>query len=96
MTEILCDKLTIDDVFYCLHDDDMCRCRKPLPGLIFSAQKKWNIDLKKSIMIGDTEKDYYAAKNADIRFYLLSNKHNFNFNAERRINNISEIINIIN
>lgn len=96
MTEILCDKLTIDDVFYCLHDDDMCMCRKPLPGLIFSAQKKWNIDLKKSIMIGDTEKDYYAAKNADIRFYLLSNKHNFNFNAERRINNISEIINIIN
>ena len=97
MTEILCEKLTIDDVFYCIHDDDdVCECRKPMPGLIFSAQSKWNIDLTKSVMVGDTEKDYYAAKNSKIQFYLISHTLNLNFKAENRINDISEIINIIN
>ena len=96
MTKILCDKLNIDDVFYCLHDDDMCECRKPLPGLIFDAGSKWNIDLNKSVMVGDTEKDYYTAKNSNIQFYLISHTLNLNFKAENRINDISEIINIIN
>ena len=96
MTEILCEKLTIDDVFYCLHDDDVCECRKPMPGLIFSAQSKWNIDLTKSVMVGDTEKDYYAAKNSNIQFYLISNTLNMEFEAENRITDISEIIKKIN
>ena len=96
MTKILFKNLTITDVFYCLHDDGMCECRKPLPGLIFSAQSKWNIDLTKSVMVGDTEKDYYAAKNSNIQFYLISHTLNLNFKAENRINDISEIINIIN
>ena len=96
MTKILFKKLTITDVFYCLHDDGMCECRKPLPGLIFSAKSKWNIDLTKSVMVGDTEKDYYAAKNCNIQFYLISNSINLNFEAENRINDISEIINVIN
>ena len=71
MTNILIKKLLIDDVFYCLHDDDMCKCRKPLPGLIIFAKDKWDIDLNKSIMIGDTEKDCFAAKNSKVEFYLL-------------------------
>ena len=96
MTNILIKKLLIDDVFYCLHDDDMCECRKPLPGLIFDAGSKWNIDLNKSVMVGDTEKDYYTAKNSNIQFYLISHTLNLNFKAENRINDISEIINIIN
>ena len=96
MTNILIKKLLIDDVFYCLHDDDMCECRKPLPGLIFSAQSKWNIDLTNSVMIGDTEKDYYAAKNSNIQFYLLSHRYNLNFEVENRITDISKIISKIN
>ena len=47
-------------------------------------------------MVGDTEKDYYTAKNSNIQFYLISHTLNLNFKAENRINDISEIINIIN
>ena len=97
MTKILLSKLTIDDVFYCLHDNhDMCKCRKPLPGLILFAKDKWNIDLNKSIMIGDTEKDYFAAKNSKVEFYLLDNRFNENLNSSNIITNISEIIDKIN
>ncbi len=95
MTKILLNKLAIDDVFYCKHDDNQCDCRKPLPGLIFSAQNKWNIDLTKSVMVGDTERDYYAAKNADIPFYLVNQSYNSDLNNVNRIMNISDIKSIL-
>ena len=95
MTKILLNKLAIDDVFYCKHDDNQCECRKPLPGLIFSAQNKWNIDLTKSVMVGDTERDYYAAKNADILFYLVNQSYNSDLNNVNRIMNISDIKSIL-
>ena len=92
MTKMLFNKLTIDDIFYCLHDDNECECRKPLPGLIFSAQSKWNIDLTKSVMVGDTERDLGAAQNSGVKFYLLENEYNRNLKTENRIKNLENII----
>tara|TARA_B100001123_G_C14767431_1_gene811286 strand:- start:142 stop:657 length:516 start_codon:yes stop_codon:yes gene_type:complete len=42
--------------------------RKPNPGMIFKATKKWNIDLSKSLMIGDKKIDKITAKKANLRF----------------------------
>ena len=71
MTKLLFDKLSVDDVFYCMHDDpDVEECRKPAPGLIIKAQKKWGIDLNQSLMVGDTEKDQGAAKKCGRKIYL--------------------------
>jgi len=58
-------ELLLDDVFVCIHDDkDKCDCRKPLPGLILQAAKKYNIDLKQSFMVGDRWKDVEAGRRA--------------------------------
>ncbi len=55
----------ITDIFYCPHmDEDRCSCRKPKPGLIFQAQKKYRIDLARSFMVGDSAKDILCARNA--------------------------------
>jgi histidinol-phosphate phosphatase family protein len=55
----------ITDIFYCPHvDEDRCSCRKPEPGLIFQAQKKYQIDLGRSFMVGDSTKDILCARNA--------------------------------
>jgi len=55
----------ITDIFYCPHvDEDRCSCRKPKPGLIFQAQKKYQIDLTRSFMVGDSTKDIICARNA--------------------------------
>ena len=55
----------IKDIFYCPHlPGDNCTCRKPKPGLIQAAQKKYQIDLDHSCMVGDSGKDIECALNA--------------------------------
>ena len=51
----------IDDVFVCFHEEDSCDCRKPKPGLVLQAQRKWDLDLAKSLMIGDSDDDAAVA-----------------------------------
>jgi len=97
MTEMLFEKLSIDDVFYCTHDDNNdTGCRKPAPGLFFTAQKKYNIDFNKSFMIGDTWKDVEAAKNAEISMILLRKDYNKELNVENEVQSLSEAVSLIN
>jgi len=75
----------IDDLFYCPHHPDkgfegerpeykmICDCRKPKPGMIFDAAKKFNIDLSKSYMAGDHNRDIECAVNAGCKpVFILS------------------------
>ena len=92
MTKQIFDKIKVDDIFYCMHDDpDAEGCRKPAPGLIIKAQKKWDLDLSQSIMIGDSEKDLGAAKNAGIKFILISRPYNNNMITSNRISKLAEL-----
>jgi D-glycero-D-manno-heptose 1,7-bisphosphate phosphatase len=92
MTKVLINKLMVDDVFYCTHDDsDGCNCRKPAPGLIIKAAEKWRIDLQNSFMVGDTWKDAEAAKNVKVNFMLLNRDSNSNFHCSNRIDNLKDI-----
>ena len=55
----------IHDVFFCPHTvDDGCDCRKPAPGLILAAQKKYDLDLSQTCMVGDRSTDIECARNA--------------------------------
>ncbi len=48
----------IDDIFYCPHrPDENCACRKPKTLMGEMAAKKYDIDLKESYMIGDSDAD---------------------------------------
>ena len=97
MTDMLFEKLSIDDVFYCTHDDNNdSGCRKPAPGLFFTAQEKYNIDFKKSFMVGDTWKDVEAAKNAGIPMILLRKDYNKNLIVENNVQSLSEVVSLIN
>jgi histidinol-phosphate phosphatase family protein len=58
----------VDDIFYCPHQDGECNCRKPLPGLVIQAQEKWDLDLSKSLLIGDSDADEQLAAACGIRF----------------------------
>ncbi len=61
MHQALSSSLPIDDIFVCYHDNsDHCSCRKPLPGLLFEAQRKHNIDLSRSFFVGDRWRDIDA------------------------------------
>jgi len=68
INDFLKQELLLDDIFICFHDNkDKCDCRKPLPGLLLQAAKKYNIDLEKSFMVGDRWRDVEAGKNANCK-----------------------------
>jgi len=58
----------IDKFYYCPHrPDENCDCRKPQPGLIIKAVDEFDIDLRKSWLIGDSESDIKAANAVNCR-----------------------------
>jgi len=72
MHKYLLSRVKPDDIFVCYHDDhDYCKCRKPKPGLLLDAAKKWNIDLKNSYIIGDRWKDIQAGKYAGCKTIFI-------------------------
>ena len=67
----------ITDIAFCPHhplaqDEAMrdCQCRKPEIGLFLQLQKKWNITLSQSVMIGDRDSDVIAGQAAGMASYL--------------------------
>lgn len=70
--KLICE-LNLDEIRVCYHDDkDSCECRKPLPGLLTQASFDNNIDLVKSIMIGDRWKDIEAGQRAGCKTVWLN------------------------
>lgn len=62
----------ITDIYYCPHmPNENCSCRKPAPGMVLSAQKKYNIDLSSSYFVGDSTKDIECAKRAGCGYSIL-------------------------
>lgn len=76
----LTEELSIDDILVCPHiDEDHCECRKPKPGLILAAAKKWDVDCSRSIMAGDRWRDVDAGRAAGCETVFIDH-----FYAERR------------
>lgn len=65
--------IIITDIFYCPHHSDLekCLCRKPDSLLIEKAIARYNIDVKKSFLIGDKESDINAGKKVGIQSYIV-------------------------
>jgi histidinol-phosphate phosphatase family protein len=63
----------IDAIYYCPHNwDDGCDCRKPKPGMLFQAQRDFNLDLSRTPFVGDDERDGQAADAAGCPSILVS------------------------
>lgn len=63
---------TIDAFFVCPHDEGTCDCRKPRPGLLQQALRRFpEIDVERSALIGDTPGDVAAGTAAGLRSLQL-------------------------
>lgn len=68
-----------DGIYYCPHHPEHgdetykkeCDCRKPKPGMLFSAREDLDIDMSKSVMIGDKADDMRAAEAAGVTTKIL-------------------------
>jgi len=76
MNNFLKKEIELDDIFVCYHDDkDNCNCRKPKPGLLLQAIKKWNVDFKKSFIIGDRWRDIQAGEKIGCKTIFIDYKY---------------------
>lgn len=89
--------LKIKDIFTCYSSDDSNRMRKPKPGMIYLARKKYRIKLEKSFVVGDTYKDILAGQKAKCKTILLKKKYNKSqqYKPDYIIKNLKDILEII-
>ena len=73
----------IDAVYFCPHHPEHgthpfkgeCDCRKPNPGMIHKAEKKFNLDLSQSFVVGDKTTDIELGKKAGLKsVFVLTGK----------------------
>ncbi len=63
----------VDAIMACPHRQDAgCRCRKPKPGLINRAIRRFRIDPARSFMIGDRWSDVVAGRAAGLYTIFIS------------------------
>ena len=100
------DGAYVDAIYYCPHHPHKgyegeitelkieCECRKPKPGLILKAAKDFNIDIASSWMIGDSENDILAGKNAGCKTALISSELK-NYGQDKTVKSLNDFINIL-
>ena len=91
LVEALGGEKVIQDVLYCPHTADFnCLCRKPKPGMLHSAARKWGISLSDSFMIGDRDVDILAAEAAGCRSVILDYPYNPGVPCDYRATDIGD------
>lgn len=65
--------ISILEFYYCTHHPDFtnCLCRKPLPLLFEKAIARFDIDIKKSWVVGDQQRDIDAGEAVGIKGILI-------------------------
>ena len=97
------NEVIIEKTFYCPHHKDAnisiykkdCYFRKPNPGMILKAIKDFNIDPKKSILIGDKLSDILAGHAAGIKTNIFFKNKLYSIPKDEEcilINNINDVI----
>ncbi len=75
------EKAELDGIYYCLHHPQArdqrykkrCSCRKPKAGLLTRAARDFQLNLKKSYMIGDNLTDIQAGQAVGCTTFLIGN-----------------------
>ncbi len=70
--------IKFDKTYFCPYHPDFSGdfpCRKPNNGMILQAKKEFDIDLQKSFMIGDNEKDIISGKKSNCKTILINTQH---------------------
>jgi D-glycero-D-manno-heptose 1,7-bisphosphate phosphatase len=72
MHALVVKHLPVLGVLACYHDSgDGCDCRKPRPGMLMQAARRWQLDLPASVMVGDRWSDIVAGQTAGCTSILV-------------------------
>jgi len=81
LSELSAQGVFVDAIFYCPHHFDAynkdfvrdCDWRKPRYGMLRAAAEQFHLDLSRSYLIGDHERDIQAAEAAGVTAFLIKN-----------------------
>jgi D-glycero-D-manno-heptose 1,7-bisphosphate phosphatase len=90
-------KLNLDMIYVCYSDNEKCIDRKPNPGMLLKAKKKYKINLKKSFMIGDRWRDVGAGNRAGCRTIFIDRNYSEKviYKPNYSIRKLKDILSII-
>lgn len=79
MNQYLIEKTAVDAIYYCPHHPEgkiekyrqICHCRKPKVGMFEKACREFEIDLKRSYMVGDRAGDILAGQHINLQTILV-------------------------
>jgi len=86
----------VDDIAICPHDDaDRCACRKPQPGMLLMLAERHDLDLARSVLVGDTWRDVEAGRRAGCRTVLLAREYNGDVTADAVVGTLAEAVDLV-
>lgn len=99
------DGAFVDALYFCPHHPDSgfegevaelkikCDCRKPSGGMIRQAAEDFNIDLSRSFMVGDSERDVLAAADAGCTpIFLTSSENALNIRNVKKYKTLADFV----
>ena len=86
----------VEDIFVCGHDGGAgCECRKPKPGLLQAAAEKWDVDLRRSFVIGDRWQDIDAGRAVGCYTILIERSYSGDPAADARVPDLAGAVQIV-
>jgi D,D-heptose 1,7-bisphosphate phosphatase len=81
----------VDATYHCPHHPEgrgeygqVCGCRKPAPGMLLQAIADWELDTRRTVLLGDKESDLAAAAAAGVPGFLVAPDEDI-LDATRRV-----------
>ena len=88
--------LPVEEIACCRHDNaDNCECRKPKPGLLTDLAQRHGLDLERSWMVGDQDRDIACGTAAGCHTMLLARPYNSQGGATRVAVSLSQAVEAI-
>lgn len=86
----------LDDIFFCPHTpDDLCTCRKPLPGMLEQARGKYLFEYSECFVIGDKSCDIGLGKAVGANTILTRTGYGSQYDPNDRFTPDFDALNLI-
>ena len=91
-TELAAHAAAFDAIYACTHLSGTCDCRKPSPAMIFHARDDHHLDLSRSWLVGDHDRDIQMAVNAGVPHTIrILSHHEPKVTAEFTLDDTAEL-----
>jgi len=94
---VFLDTYGFDGFYYCPHHpDENCSCRKPQPGMLLDARADYDIDLKRSFVVGDKDLDMLLARSVGATGILVgTGQDKVSPNADYTVKDLEEAVELV-